>query len=322
MSDPSARAVHKNMIRAKFRNSTWAEATERFFLALLGSKLNFKQRHRLRADILTEKDQYERDAAIFNKYISQFDVPRLDKFYWYHVVDLGNGVVTPGDYDYRSSIDVFGFPGDMRGMRVLDVGSATGFFAFEFERRGADVYSVELPSLLDWDMIAGERDALVRSLMDYHGVSTLEDAFWCHLDGPFQFCHHRLNSSVKRIFSTVYELRPALFGGHSFDLIFVGDLLLHLFSPLQALNAVALLCRHKLVVASEVIQLPGADAPLIYFIDSRKTDARSWWSFTRSSLEQMLLRVGFRNVVDAGRYSGVNRRTGSRCDRLVLHALK
>jgi len=41
-------------------------------------------------------------------------------------------------------------------MTVLDVGSATGFFAFEFERRGARVISVELPSLRDLDRFPGQ----------------------------------------------------------------------------------------------------------------------------------------------------------------------
>ena len=44
--------------------------------------------------------------------------------------------VTPGLYDYRATLDNFHFPENMEGMTVLDVGSATGFFAFEFERRG------------------------------------------------------------------------------------------------------------------------------------------------------------------------------------------
>ncbi len=48
------------------------------------------------------------------------------------------------------------FPENMSGMTVLDVGSATGFFAFEFERRGARVISVELPSLRDLDRFPGQ----------------------------------------------------------------------------------------------------------------------------------------------------------------------
>lgn len=270
-------------------------------------------------EILREKERYERQVAIFNDYASQFDVPGLNKFFWYHSVDLEDGIVTPGDYDYRYSLDAFQFPDDMRGMKVLDVGSATGFFAFEFERRGADVYSVELPSLLNWAMIAGERDQIVRQLMAFHAASSPEEAYRRHLDGPFEFCHQRRNSSVKRFYSTIYDLRPEIFDGQKFDIVFLGDILLHLFAPLTALNVVAPLCKHQLIVASDVI--PGLEVPLLQFVAAGR-DARTWWSFNRASLEQMLLRVGFRNVVDAGRYSGVMRRQWARYSRLVMHATR
>src|SRR4029453_10445970 len=81
----------------------------------------------------------------------------VEGFYWYHTIDLGDGLVTPGDYDFRDRMSEYPFPADMSGQTVLDVGSATGFFAFEFERRGADVVSVELPSIADWDMIWSDR---------------------------------------------------------------------------------------------------------------------------------------------------------------------
>ena len=44
----------------------------------------------------------------------------------------------------------------MSGMKVLDVGRASGFFSFEFERRGANVLAVELPSPLQKDFVGGE----------------------------------------------------------------------------------------------------------------------------------------------------------------------
>ena len=50
----------------------------------------------------------------------------------------------------------FEFPDDMSGMDVLDIGSATGFFAFAFEKRGARVTSVELPSLSALDRFPGQ----------------------------------------------------------------------------------------------------------------------------------------------------------------------
>jgi hypothetical protein len=80
----------------------------------------------------------------------------LADYYWYHTVDLGDGLITPGVYDYRHCVEAFFIPESLQGRRVLDIGAATGFFSFEFERRGAIVISTELPSLLDIDKFPGE----------------------------------------------------------------------------------------------------------------------------------------------------------------------
>src|SRR5260370_15403873 len=110
----------------------------------------------------------------------------------------------------------------MRGMTVLDVGSATGFFAFEFEKRGARVVSVELPCVSDWDMVRVERDGILQELKNRPG-ETLQQAHYRHLEAPFQFCHRLLRSRVERCHSRVYDLCPARLGVDAFDLIFVGD---------------------------------------------------------------------------------------------------
>ena len=69
--------------------------------------------------------------------------------FWYHTIDLGDGLVTPGSFDYRATIEQFGFPADMSGMTALDVGSATGFFAFELERPSAPWLRLNSPHLRD-----------------------------------------------------------------------------------------------------------------------------------------------------------------------------
>lgn len=59
--------------------------------------------------------------------------------FWWHSIDLGDGVVTPG---YKTpemlarELDAMRLP-DVRGSTVLDIGGWDGFFAFEAERRGA-----------------------------------------------------------------------------------------------------------------------------------------------------------------------------------------
>ena len=55
---------------------------------------------------------------------------------WYHTIDLGNGVSTPGFVDLRPFLKR-SLPRDLTGKRCLDVGTFDGFWAFAMEDRGA-----------------------------------------------------------------------------------------------------------------------------------------------------------------------------------------
>ena len=58
---------------------------------------------------------------------------------WYHKIDLGDGIETPGrDYErlWNSTLKVIDAI-NYKGKRVLDIASWDGFWAFEAERRGA-----------------------------------------------------------------------------------------------------------------------------------------------------------------------------------------
>ena len=129
-----------------------------------------------------------------------------------------------------------------------------------------------------------------------------------HLDGPFQFCHEQLRSKVKRVYSSVYDLTLAKVGGEKFDLVYAGDILMHLFSPLRALDVLSDLCRGSLMLTIE-IPFPGpTDQPLISFRGLvNGTEGRTWWMPSRTCAEHMLRRMGFTTVGVVGRYSGVVR---------------
>ena len=62
----------------------------------------------------------------------------IAKVTWRHRIDLGHGVVTPGVDDTPEKLKILGFPEDLSGMTVLDIGAWDGFFYFEADRRGAD----------------------------------------------------------------------------------------------------------------------------------------------------------------------------------------
>ncbi len=275
----------------------------------------------LGARIAGAQRTHEHQVAAFRARCRALGYTGLDDYYWYHTVDLGGGLVTPGDYDYRDQLPAFGFPADMSGMRVLDVGSATGFFAFEFERRGAQVVSVELPSLAAWDIIASERADLIRRLMAYHHADSPEQAYERHLDGPFRFCQNVLGARVQRCHSSVYDLTLEKVGGEKFDMVYAGDILMHLFSPFKALDVLSGLCRGALLLTIEVPFTGPEEPPLIVFRGHlSEEDGRTWWMPNRACVEHMLRRIGMKSVSVAGHYSGTARRAWFPYSREVIRA--
>jgi len=266
---------------------------------------------------------YKQRVTDFEAQLARLDIQGLEHFNWYHTIDLGEGLVTPGDFDYRALLPAFHFPKDMRGLNVLDVGSATGFFAFEFERRGANVVSVELPSLGQWDMCNPDRERILTDLTRFHRASSLQEATYRHLHGPFQFCSERLGSKVRRCYATVYDLTPEKLGEAEFDLIFVGEVLLHLFSPLKALDVLAPLCRGTLVIATMLFDACD-DKPYMQFLGDSllEDDNRTWWSLTPRGLEAMLHGVGFQNVAVAGTCNVMHYRNLGSFGRQIIHAQK
>lgn len=266
----------------------------------------------------------------------ELGVAGIERFYWYHTIDLGDGLATPGLYDYRATLRDFHFPENMAGMTVLDVGSATGYFAFEFERRGARVVSTELPSLRDLDRFPGQsvKNSLRKiermifpdglDLESMRRGDSERELYRCLLDGPFQFCKERLGSKVERCYSTIYDLtadNTGVRGG--FDLIFVGDVLVHTLYPLQALAALAPLCRGQLVLSQMLPEGPQEPPAMVYVGGGDpEEDHISWWLPNRSCLVQMLTKLGFPTVEEVGWHAGILHPGGHPFERAILRACK
>jgi len=280
-------------------------------------------------------------AAHFRDLTRLLGYADLNKYWWYHTVDLGKGLVTPGCYDYRQNLPAFKFQTDMKDMNVLEVGSATGFFAFEFESRGANVISTEIPSFDHWDRFPGETlgQALDKFHRDFdnmervlppeerHGplarTFTPKEAYYYALDGPFKFCHTILQSKVRREYSTVYDLSKERLGRGDFDLVFMGDVLLHTLYPLKALAAAAELCSGTMIIAQDLPDVSGSQAAMLYIGGDRLgEDNGVWWLPNRTCLEQILMKLGFSDVSLVGEHSGFMRPFGIPYRRQIIHAVR
>lgn len=201
----------------------------------------------------------------------------VESLAWYHTIDLGEGVSTPGIYDHRPYLNCYGLPRDLSKKTVLDIGTASGFFAFEMERRGAEVTATELPTWMAHDF-----GPLYRPDM------TPEQARR-YLHDPFLFAHKTLGSHVRRQIINIYDITPETMG--SFDLVFCGSVLLHLTDPIRALWRIQSVTKEVAIIAAVIHPLRSSE-PLALFTGLDRGD--TWWFPNRVALEAMVESAGFK----------------------------
>ena len=197
---------------------------------------------------------------------------------WYHPVELRPGLVTPGPNGANQVLTLLDLPTDCRGMRVLDLGTRDGYFAFELERRGAEVTAIDYVP----DTATG-----------------------------FRVCADLLGSRVRFIHANIYDIGPDEFG--MFDIVLFLGLIYHLPDPLEALHRVRSVARGQLCVESHVIDnallledgstvtlasiAPGLERlPLMQFFKGRslRGDPTNYWGPTLVALEAMITEALFK----------------------------
>jgi tRNA (mo5U34)-methyltransferase len=220
---------------------------------------------------------------------------------WYHSIDLGHGVITPGFVDHRDQLPYYALPASLRGKRVLDVATFDGYWAFEFERRGAEVVAADIARWTDVD---------VPSLM-------LPHAACFGLDRPtgrgFRLAHEILDSQVQRVECSVYDLDPERIG--TFDLVFISDLLVHLRDPQLALERAYSVCHGEVLVADVYTpKLEGmGDVALAVFTAPSET----WWLPNIFALRAMMRTAGFESIDEISRFA-LEARTDDTIHKVVL----
>jgi SAM-dependent methyltransferase len=238
------------------------------------------------------------------------------KFYWYHCVELAPGVATDGVYDMREALPRYGFPERMEGMDVLDVGRASGFFAFEFERRGARVVATDIPSLAEWDWVGGKDVQATRSSL-YGGPGEAEE----HINGAFRFAKRARGSKVEEKTINVYDLDPSAFGDKKFDLVFAGSIASHLRDPVLAFERLRSVTDGTCVVAAPSFDIPAvADYAMMSLVGTADEDLRSWWVMNARGLSETLSSAGFAQVEIVSSFQLKHRHLPLTVDHLVAHA--
>ena len=226
---------------------------------------------------------------------------------WFHRIDLGRGIITPGLDDTPAKLQRLKFPERFTGQTVLDIGAWDGFFSFEAERRGASrVLAVDSYCWTGegWGKKAG-----------------------------FECARQALDSKVEDCEMEVLDLAPEKIG--TFDVVFFLGVLYHMRHPLLALEKVAAVTKHQLILETKVDLLWWKTPAMAFYLGAElNVDPTNWWAPNVPALCDMLRAVGFTrvevvspprpwyrrlaNAVSRGEFS----REAFQRDRVAVHAWK
>jgi len=227
--------------------------------------------------------------------LPEFETLCAEQDFWYHSYYFDNGFVQRGDYDIGHDIAAYGFPQDMTGMSVLDVGTGSGWFATYFEQQGAAVRTVDVRGKCDLDIFGrpGYGDLSVEKPEPDRILSDGRTIYHSRVSRGFWIMKDILGLRAEFTNARVYELRPQLFDDRKFDLVFMGALLMHLRDPIGALIAARSVCRNRLI-ATALVHLGIDEEPRPRMtLMSPETNVHSWWIPNKACLLQWFRGAGF-----------------------------
>lgn len=211
----------------------------------------------------------------------QTDKDEIASTTWFHRIDLGGGLVTPGIDNTPLKLTKLHLPQDLSGKSVIDIGCWDGAVSFECERRGAARVLAT-----DWYCWQGNGKC------------------------AFDIARKALRSRVEERTLKVEDISATSVG--TFDLVLFLGVLYHSPDPLGYLRRVRDVCREMAVIETLVDAQDYPRPALVFYEgDTLNHDASNFFGPNRLACEAMLREVGFREVRMMDEYYG---------SRMVFHA--
>jgi tRNA (mo5U34)-methyltransferase len=215
----------------------------------------------------------------------------VERLSWWHTIDLGDGIVTPGIDDSPRKLERLRLPQDMTGKSVLDIGAWDGFFSFEAEKRGA---------------------SRVMAIDSY----AWNGSTWGSKRG-FELARATLGSKVEDREMEVLDISPAEIG--TFDIVLFLGVLYHMRHPLLVLEKLASVTGELLVLETVAdLLFTRRPAMAIYPEGVLYGDVSNWNGINQAGLEAMLREVGFSRVEIVQKPDG----PGKRLARALYYRIK
>jgi tRNA (mo5U34)-methyltransferase len=251
--------------------------------------------------VIQYRQEYKMEGITLKEEVSEIK--------WFHSIDLGGGVITPGCDNSSKKLASLHLPKDLSGKSVLDVGAWDGFFSFEAEKRNA-------------------KRVLATDSFVWEGKT------WGSKKG-FNLAKKTLKSQVEEKMIDVMDISPQTVG--TFDVVMFLGVLYHVRHPLEALENISSVTDEMLVLETfSDLHWLARPAMAFYPTKSLEGDETNMWGPNPAAVKEMLFDVGFREVKQVyshpiwfrlGRAAKLSIRGyplihGLNQSRIVLHAYK
>jgi SAM-dependent methyltransferase len=231
---------------------------------------------------------------------------KVEQLAWYHTIEIVPGLTTKGWFDLRDHVRHYRLREDMTGMRVLDIGTWDGFWAFEMERRGADVVALDVDHEREYDWPPRRRPKELKGLDRGAG---------------FRLVKEICGSKVERVQCNIYDIDPEKLG--TFDLVFCGVVLIHQRDQLLALERFASVCHGRLIIAEEYDRLSGFVPFPVSRYHADRDLAVVFWLPSKRTWKRMVWTAGFDDVEEKGTFTVTIKSTAGKTraiPHVVIHA--
>jgi tRNA (mo5U34)-methyltransferase len=228
----------------------------------------------------------------------------LSRIQWFHSIDLGDGLVTPGSKSapyLEEQLAALELP-DLRGKTVLDIGAWDGFFSFEAERMGAARVVA-----LDYHVWGLDMPAYAKYIEQCQSQGVIPQTFgqagsWFRpkeLPGRagFDLAHRALGSCVEPVVGDFMSMDLSTLG--TFDVVFFLGVLYHLENPFLGLRRLAQLTSALSIIGSVCVEIPGAEDRQVWEFfenDELSQDPSNWWAGNAAALQGVTRAAGFSRV--------------------------
>jgi SAM-dependent methyltransferase len=213
--------------------------------------------------------------------------PARSECVFYHAMDFPDGESVAGVWDIRGQFDQYIGHYPISGKTVLDVGTASGFLAFEAEKRGARVTAIDALHATEFERIpfAGslhqtDRRAWAAGMAKWH--QGIKNGFW--------FARRKYASNVEMVYLPLAELP---FWGRRFDVVIAGAIIEHLANPVPVLADLAAIANEAVIIAFTPVD--DTDDQIMRTMNdwSNPRYDYTWWSLSRGLYRRVFANVGF-----------------------------